>query len=74
MWRAGTIDGEWMRDGRLSPGLFAKNLLVLGVCALVTPPAFVLPKHLRMRVAQKFAYCGGVVTAFLGFSLLRDRE
>jgi succinoglycan biosynthesis protein ExoM len=74
LWRAGTIDGEWMRDGRLSPSLLARNLLLLGVCAVATPPAFVLPKHLWMRVAQKLAYCGGVVTAFMGFSMLRNRE
>jgi glycosyltransferase involved in cell wall biosynthesis len=74
LWRAGTIDGEWIRAGRLSPSLFAKNLLLLGICALATPPAFVLPKHLRMRVAQKLAYCGGVVTAFMGVSILRNRD
>lgn len=74
LWRAGTIDGEWIRAGRLSSSLFAKNLFVLGVCALAAPPAFVLPKHLRMRVAQKLAYCAGLVTAVMGFSILRNRE
>jgi glycosyltransferase involved in cell wall biosynthesis len=75
LWRAGTVDGEWMRDGRL-PGrsLVARNLLVLGVCAVAAAPSLVLPKHLRMRVAQKLAYAGGVLTAYFGMSLLRERD
>lgn len=73
LWRSGTITGERMRDGRL-PTLFTRNLLGLGVCAVATPVSFALPKHLRMRVAQKLAYCAGVVTAYLGLSMLRDRD
>jgi succinoglycan biosynthesis protein ExoM len=73
LWRSGTITGERMRDGRV-PARFARNLLGLGVCAVAAPASFALPKHLRMRVAQKLAYCAGVVTAYLGLSMLRDRD
>ncbi len=74
LWRAGTIDGEWMRDGRLPSTLAARNLLGLGLCTVAAPISFVLPKHLRMRVTQKLAYCAGVVTAYSGFSMLRHRD
>jgi glycosyltransferase involved in cell wall biosynthesis len=74
LWRSGTINGEWIRDGRLPSNLVVWNLLELGVCAVVTPVSLVLPKHFRMRIAQKFAYSGGLVTAYLGFSILRDRD
>ena len=75
LWRAGTTDGEWMRQGRMPGGAtVAKNVLILGACAVAAPPSLVLPKHVRMRVAQKMAYCGGVITAYLGFSMLRDRD
>jgi succinoglycan biosynthesis protein ExoM len=74
LWRSGTITGERMRDGRLPSSLFARNLLGLSVCAAATPVSLVLPKHLLMQVAQKLAYCAGVVTAYLGFSMLRHRD
>ena len=73
-WRSGTISGEWMRDGRLPSTLFAKNLLGLGACAVAMPVSLVLPKRLWMRVAQKCAYCAGVVTAYLGWSMFRHRD
>ena len=58
LWRAGTTDGEWMRQGRMPGGAtVAKNVLILGACAVAAPPSLVLPKHVRMRVAQKMAYC-----------------
>jgi hypothetical protein len=47
---------------------------MLSACAALAIPSFLLAKHQRMRVAQKLAYSGGVVTAFFGFSLLRNRE
>jgi len=74
LWRSGTITGERMRDGRLPSTLLVRNVLVLGGCAIAMPVSFVLPKRLWMRVAQKLAYCAGVVTAFLGFSMLRHRD
>ena len=75
LWRAGTIDGEWMREGRLpARKLVPRNLLILGACIVAIVPSLVMPKHLRVRVAQKLAYCGGVVTAYLGVSMMRQRE
>jgi glycosyltransferase involved in cell wall biosynthesis len=73
--RAGTLDGEWMRERRASTrGLLARNMMILCACAALTPPSLLLPKHVRMRVFQKAAYCGGIVTAYFGLSLLRYRE
>lgn len=73
--RAGTIDGEAIRAGSLrGRGLVLKNILILIACAVLTGPAFALPKHIRMRVAQKLAYCGGLVSAYFGLSLLRYRD
>jgi glycosyltransferase involved in cell wall biosynthesis len=73
--RAGTLDGEWMRGRRSSSrGLLARNLLILCACAALTPPSLLLPKHLRMRLLQKAAYCSGIVTAYFGLSLLRYRD
>jgi hypothetical protein len=75
LWRSGTLYGEWMRDGRLRGGtVLAKNVVLLIACVALTPPSLMLPKHLRVRVAQKLAYYGGMVTAYLGLSLLRHRE
>jgi glycosyltransferase involved in cell wall biosynthesis len=74
LWRSGTISGERMRDGRLPSTLVARNLVGLGACAIAMPVSFVLPKHIWMRVAQKFAYCAGVVTAYLGLSMFRHRD
>jgi glycosyltransferase involved in cell wall biosynthesis len=74
--RAGTTDGELMRSGKLAAdGLIARNAVILLGCALATPLSVVLlPKHLWMRVAQKLAYCGGLVSAYCGFSILRYRD
>jgi glycosyltransferase involved in cell wall biosynthesis len=74
-WRSGTLTGEWMREGRLpssSPAL-VKNLLLLCTGLPLGLFTLLLRKHLRVRVWQKLAYCGGMVAAFNGFSLLRDR-
>jgi succinoglycan biosynthesis protein ExoM len=73
-WRSGTSSGEWIRSGKLPRRELVTNVLAAGVYATAMVPALLLPKHLSMRVAQKLAYCGGVITAFLGFSLLRDRD
>ena len=72
--RSGTLDGECMRTGRQSPLLFVKNLVILAICVLLTPVSFALPKHVRVRILQKLAYCGGVVSAYCGMSLLRERD
>jgi succinoglycan biosynthesis protein ExoM len=75
LWRAGTLHGEWIRDGRRPGGaVLVKNVAVLGACALLVAPSLMLPKHLWIRIAQKLAYCAGMVTAYLGLSLLRHRE
>jgi succinoglycan biosynthesis protein ExoM len=72
--RSGTVDGELMRTGELHWGAVAKNLFILFGCLAVAPFSLGVPKHLRVRIIQKLAYCGGVVTAFAGFSVLRDRD
>ena len=74
-WRSGTIDGEWMREGRI-PWLvpIAKSLLLLSAGAALAPFTLCLRKHLRVRVWQKIAYCGATVVALGGISLLRDRN
>lgn len=73
--RAGTIDGEWMRVGRMpSTGKIARNAAIFCACVALTPPAFLLPKHLWMRILQKLAYSGGVVSAYWGMSMLRYRD
>jgi len=74
MWRSGTISGERVRDGRLPSAFLVRNGLVLGACLLAAPASVLMPKHRRMEVALKAAYCGGVVTAALGWSALRHRE
>jgi hypothetical protein len=64
-----------MRSGRRPGGaVLAKNLVLLGACTVLTVPSMIFPKHLRVRVAQKLAYCVGMVTAYLGLSLLRHRD
>jgi hypothetical protein len=74
LWRSGTITGERMRDGRLPSTLLFRNVAGLGAWAAAAPVSIVLPTYLRIRVAQKLAYCTGVVTAYFGFSFLRDRD
>jgi succinoglycan biosynthesis protein ExoM len=74
LWRSGTISGERIRRGRLPLTLLARNVAVLAACTLATPTVVVLPKHLRVRVVQKTAYCAGMVAAFLGVSLLKYRD
>jgi glycosyltransferase involved in cell wall biosynthesis len=75
LWRAGTLHGEWMRQGRRAVGItLVKNTVILVGCIVASIPAMALPKHLRVPVVQKLAYCTGMITAFFGMSLLRDRE
>jgi hypothetical protein len=33
-----------------------------------------MPKYIWVRVLQKVMYCVGVVTAYCGLSIMRDRE
>jgi glycosyltransferase involved in cell wall biosynthesis len=73
--RAGTLDGEAMRDGRMpSRGVVAKNILILCGCVSLAAPSFVLPKHVWMKILRKLAYSGGVVTAYYGYSFGRYRD
>jgi succinoglycan biosynthesis protein ExoM len=75
LWRAGTGDGEWIRLGRLpATSLLPKNLAIFSVCILALPFSLLVPKHLRMAIAQKMAYCGGMLTASVGLSLYRERD
>jgi succinoglycan biosynthesis protein ExoM len=71
---SGTVAGERMRSGSLpAKGMITRNLLILSLCSILAPPSVILPKHLRIRVLQKLAYCGGLVSAYYGLSLLRYR-
>lgn len=73
--RAGTTDGELMRNGKLkSDGLVVRNAVILCGCVAVMTPALLLPKYLWVRVAQKLAYSGGVVAAYCGLPLLKYRD
>ena len=74
LWRSGTITGEWMRTGRRPAAPVARYAVGLAACAAALPATLVLPKHARVRVAQKLAYFAGAITAFSGLSLLRHRE
>jgi succinoglycan biosynthesis protein ExoM len=75
LWRAGTLEGEWMREGRVpSRGVLAWNLVVLVGCVTVALPSLCLPKYMWMRVLRKVAYCCGLITAYVGLSLLRYRD
>jgi glycosyltransferase involved in cell wall biosynthesis len=73
--RSGTIDGELMR-GRSVPvlGPLVRSILfVLGGIA-VAPFTVLLRKHIRVRAWRKLAYSGGLLAAFGGVSLLRERD
>ena len=73
--RSGTIDGELMRAGRIpSSGPVFKSIILVGVAVVIAPLSLLLRKDIRVRVWQKLAYSGGVVAAFSGASLLRDRD
>jgi glycosyltransferase involved in cell wall biosynthesis len=74
LWRSGTLSGEWIREGRLPVTLVVRNALLLGACAVAAPVSLLLPKHMRVKVVQKLAYCAGVVSAYFGMSLFRDRD
>jgi len=72
---SGTITGQRMRSGKGGAARFIiSNLALLVACVIATVPAvLLLPKHLRVRVFQKLAYCGGVVSAFCGMPLIKGR-
>jgi hypothetical protein len=74
--RAGTIDGELMRSGKLgSDGLVFRNVVLGCACAAAAVPSMVLlPRHRWVRIAQKLAYCTGLVSAYCGYSFLRYRD
>jgi hypothetical protein len=73
--RSGTLDGERIRArGLASKGLIARSALVLCVCSAVAPFLGLLRKQAATRILQKVAYCVGIITAYHGVSLLRDRD
>jgi glycosyltransferase involved in cell wall biosynthesis len=78
--RSGVLQGEWMRAGRIRSGeasvsqVVARNAAILLGCALLSMPAVLLPRHVGMRIWQKGAYCGGLIAAYCGFSILRERD
>ena len=72
--RSGTIDGELMRTGQLDSAAVPKNILMFLACLGVVPFSFAARKHVRVRLIRKLAYCAGVVSAYGGWSLLRDRD
>jgi succinoglycan biosynthesis protein ExoM len=71
--RSGTVDGELMRAGRL-PSTILRHVVILGACTVAAPFSLLLRKHVSTRVFQKLAYCGGILTAYCGMSLLRHRD
>jgi glycosyltransferase involved in cell wall biosynthesis len=73
--RSGTVDGELVRAGKY-PGtaVIARQALILCGATLVTPFAFLLPKHIWVRTLQKVSYCCGIIAAYWGLSLLRFRD
>ena len=73
--RSGTIDGERMRSGRLaSRGQIIRNSVLFCACAAIAPFASLIRKDISTRVLQKLAYCGGMLTAYCGMSLGRNRD
>ena len=73
--RSGTLDGERIRSGLMnSDGLVLRSAVILGGCVAVSPVLLFVPKHLSMKVLLKLAYCCGIVAAYAGVSLLRNRE
>jgi glycosyltransferase involved in cell wall biosynthesis len=73
--RSGTQDGEWMREGRLpSSGQVVRNALILCACMVLAPVSMLMPKQIWVSVLRKLAYCGGVLTAYYGMSVLRYRD
>jgi len=58
----------------MAAGFVARSLVLLGACLVAMPFTLVMPRHVQMRVAQKLAYCAGVVTAYIGVSMFRDRD
>ena len=72
---SGTISGQRMRTGKgRSTRFVIRNLALLLACLIAMAPALLLlPKHLWVRVFQKLAYSGGVVTAFCGMPLIKGR-
>jgi glycosyltransferase involved in cell wall biosynthesis len=66
LWRSGLISGGRVRQGRLSWRVAARNALGLLAWGCALGPALLFPMHIRMRVAQKFAYCAGLVAGVSG--------
>jgi succinoglycan biosynthesis protein ExoM len=71
---SGTVDGELVRVGKLPATLLSRNFFILCACVTVAPLSLLMRKHFRVRVLQKLAYCGGILTASCGLSLVRHRD
>ena len=74
--RIGSLVGGRMRnESQQRPkGLIAKQVLIFCAGTAVILPSFLLPKYVWMRVLLKLAYCGGVIAAYCGLPILRDRD
>jgi succinoglycan biosynthesis protein ExoM len=73
--RSGTLDGERIRAGVLeAQGLVLRSALVGCACLTVAPFLPVLRRGFSIQVLRKLAYCSGVVAAYWGLSLLRERD
>jgi glycosyltransferase involved in cell wall biosynthesis len=74
-FRIGTLTGEEVRRGELpSEGLLTRNLLLLGMLALLAPLMLVAKKHVRARIFVKMAYCAGYLFGFCGIGATPTRE
>jgi hypothetical protein len=51
-----------------------RNGVIFCGCAAIAPFAVLMRKDIATRVLQKLAYCGGMLTAYCGMSLLRYRD
>lgn len=73
--RIGTLTGELVRRGELpSTWLLTRNLLSLGMSALLAPLMLVTKKHVRARIFAKIAYCVGFLLGFCGIGCLKQKE
>lgn len=71
---SGTITGQRLRGRKGGAArLIVSNLVMFVACLCGALPSLLLPKHLRVLVLQKLAYCCGVITAYFGMPLVKQR-